>query len=73
MREIHVNIFWGGLKIVSVNIGLLLESYFRIDATVCVLSTITGLDGGTNFGGCSMLSPAARCHTDVDRNPEDEK
>lgn len=55
------------------SIFLGMESYFRIDATVCVLSTITGLDGGMNFGGCPMLSPAAWWQMDVDRNPEDKQ
>lgn len=47
-------------------------SYFRRDATVCVLSTMTGFDGGTNFGD-SLSFPATRRHGDVDRNPEIEK
>lgn len=44
-------------------------SYFRRDTAVRVLSMTTGLGGGVNFGGCSLLVPAARRHGDVDRNP----
>lgn len=41
-------------------------SYFLSDATVCVLSTMTGLDGGVNFGGSSW---GERRHRHVDMNP----
>lgn len=47
--------------------------YFREDTTACVLSTMTGLDGGINFGGCPELFSAARWHTDVDRTPESKE
>lgn len=50
----------GVIEIGHAAVGVRLEtgSYFRNDATARVLSTITGLDGGMNFGGCSVLLPA---------------
>lgn len=48
-------------------------SYLRRDATLCVLSTMTGLDGGMNLGGCPPPPPAAWRQTDVDRKPGNKK
>lgn len=48
-------------------------SYLRREATVCVLSMMTGFDGGVNFGGCSPVFPAASRHRDVDREPGNNK
>lgn len=50
----------------------LLQTYFRSETTICVLSMMTGLAGGMNLGG-SLLFTGARQQWEVDIKPANKE